>query len=326
MRAFLKCVAKSRPANRLPAVSAPLTMQAYATNRIGGAAAPATAVTPPTFQLRYHMQSPSLPLRTSLRPVYASSILIAALLALVSAVSLLNRARAYPGDALVRGFVPNDLVNLAIGLPILLGCVWLARRGSLLGLLCWPGALFFGLYNDLAYVFALPLNEVLLLHLALAALNIYTLIALVASIDATAVQRQLQGTVPARLGGGILAAFGLLFLLRAAGVLANAIATGAPLPAPELATNVVDFLTAPALVIGGVLLWQRKALGYAVAPGLLFQASMLFVGLIAFLLLQPVLTTAPFAAVDVLVVLVMGLVCFVPFGLFVRGIRAGHAA
>jgi hypothetical protein len=56
--------------------------------------------------------------------------------------------------------------------------------------------------------------------------------------------------------------------------------------------------------------------------GLLFQASMLFIGLIAFLLIQPVLTDAPFSLTDVLVVAVMGLVCFVPFGLFVRGVTA----
>ena len=47
---------------------------------------------------------------------------------------------------------------------------------------------------------------------------------------------------------------------------------------------------------------------------------MLFVGLIIFLLLQPILTDAPFAVADVAVVFVMGLVCFVPFGLFTRGL------
>jgi hypothetical protein len=36
--------------------------------------------------------------------------------------------------------------------------------------------------------------------------------------------------------------------------------------------------------------------------------------------LQPLLTDAPFALVDVIVVLIMGLICFIPFGLFVRGI------
>ena len=54
--------------------------------------------------------------------------------------------------------------------------------------------------------------------------------------------------------------------------------------------------------------------------GLLFQGSMLFIGLIIFLLLQPLLTTAPFVLVDVVVVFIMGLICFVPFALYVRGV------
>jgi hypothetical protein len=57
--------------------------------------------------------------------------------------------------------------------------------------------------------------------------------------------------------------------------------------------------------------------------GLLFQASMLFVGLVAFLLLRPLLSTVPFDLGEVLVVAVMGLICFVPFGLFVRGVLRG---
>ena len=76
----------------------------------------------------------------------------------------------------------------------------------------------------------------------------------------------------------------------------------------------------PAWIIGGALLWRRQALGYVAGAGLLFQASMLFVGLIIFLLLQPVLTDAPFAAANVAVVFVMGLVCFIPFLVFTRGV------
>jgi len=50
--------------------------------------------------------------------------------------------------------------------------------------------------------------------------------------------------------------------------------------------------------------------------------SMLFIGLIMFLLLQPVLTDAPFVLVDIIVVFIMGLICFIPFGLFVREVAS----
>jgi hypothetical protein len=100
----------------------------------------------------------------------------------------------------------------------------------------------------------------------------------------------------------------------------NALTSQTPIAETELALHTSDFLTAPAWVVCGVLLWRRKEFGYVVGLGLLFQASMLFVGLIIVLLLQPFLTTAPFVLADVVVIFILGLICFIPFGLFVRGV------
>jgi hypothetical protein len=268
--------------------------------------------------------SPALPARHPRTLMYALSFLIAILMAAAAIIGLLYRTVVYPADELLQSFVPTDIVLLLIGLPLLLGSMELARRGKLLGLLLWPGALFFVLYHDLVYVFALPLSVAFLLHLTLLALNVYTLTGLLASIDGQAVQQRLTGCVPERVAGGILAGLGLLFLLRVIAVLVGALASQTPVAETELALHVSDFSIAPALVIGGVLLWRRKAFGYVAGLGLLFQASMLFVGLIIFLLLQPLLTAAPFALVDVAVILILGLICFVPFALFARGVVSGR--
>ena len=265
----------------------------------------------------------SLPARRRLTLSYALSLLIAILMAAASIAGLVYGAGLYPTDELRQSFLPNDIVNLLIGLPILLSSMWLARRGRLIGLLLWPGALFYVLYIYLVYVFAMPLNVAFLLHLTLVTLSLYTTIGLVASIDWKAVQRRLAGRVPERLAGGVLAGLGFLFFLRVLAVLVSALASQTPIAGTELAPQVSDFLTAPALVTGGVLLWRRAEFGYVAGLGLLFQASMLFVGLIIFLLVQPFLTAAPFVLTDVVVILILGLICFVPFALFVRGVLAG---
>jgi hypothetical protein len=262
----------------------------------------------------------SLPIRGGLALTYAISFIIAILMAAASIAGLLYRTVIYPTDDLLRSFVSNDVVNIFIGLPILLGSMWLAWRGKLIGLLCWPGALFFVLYNYLVYVFAMPLNVAFLLHLALVTMSAYTLIGLVASIDGKMVQKRLTGAVPERLAGGVLAGLGFLFFLRVIGVIVNALTSQTPIAETELALHISDCLITPAWVIGGVLLWRRKEFGYVIGLGLLFQASMLFIGLIIFLLLQPFLTTAPFVLVDVVVIFAMGLICFIPFALFVRGV------
>jgi hypothetical protein len=141
-------------------------------------------------------------------------------------------------------------------------------------------------------------------------------------MDGNAVRQRLSGAVPEKFTGGILAGLGSLFLLRVIGVFVNAITSGTLLAETELAVNVSDLLITPAWIIGGILLWQRKPLGYLAGLGLLFQGSMLFIALIVFLLLQPLLTAAPFAIADVIVIFVMGLVCFIPLELFARGAMA----
>jgi len=261
-----------------------------------------------------------LPVKGSLSPIYILSLFIAILMLIASAVGLQYNTIVYPTEELVQAFMSNDVVNLLVGLPILLGSMWLTWRGKLIGLLCWPGALFFVTYNYIAYVFAMPLNWLFILHLALVALSIYTLIGLLAKMDGSLLQQRLAGKVPERFGGGVLAGLGILFLLRGLGVLVGAISNGTTLPETELAVNIADSLTIPAWVIGGILLWRRKAFGYVTGLGLLFQGSMLFIALIIFLLLQPILTSAPFAVADVIVIFVMGLICFIPFALFARGV------
>ena len=262
----------------------------------------------------------NLPIKRNLTLIYALSLVIALLMTAASVAGFLYRTVIYPTDELLKAFMPNDVVNLFIGVPILLGSMWLGRRGQLIGLLFWPGALLYVLYNYLAYVFGMPFNAVFLLYLTLVTLSTYTLIGLVASIDDTAIQQRLTGIVPERAAGGVLAGLGILVSLRVIGVMIGALVNQTPIVTTALSALVSDFMINPAWILGGVLLWRREALGYVAGLGLLFQASMLFIGLIIFLLLQPILTTAPFILTDVVVVFIMGLVCFTPFALFVRGV------
>jgi hypothetical protein len=263
-----------------------------------------------------------LPVKGKLLLLQAASFLIAILMAAASIAGLRYRTFIYPTEELVQTFIPNDVVNLLIGLPVLLGSMWLAWRGKWMGPLLWMGALFFVFYNYTAYVFAMPLNWAFIAYLFLMMLSAYTLIALVAMVDGKAIQEKLTGVVHEKFAGGVLAGLGLLFFFRVVAVLVNAINTGETLAKTEVAVNIADFLITPAWIIGGLLLWRRRELGYVTGLGLLFQGSMLFIALIFFLLLQPLLTDASIAVVDVIVVSAMGLVCFIPFVLFIRGVTA----
>lgn len=262
----------------------------------------------------------NLPAKCDLGPLYGYSFIVALLMAGASVAGLLFPARLYPTAELRQSFVANDVINLCIGLPLLLGAMGLARRGKLVGLLFWPGALFYVPYNSLACAVALPLTGLSVLHLALVVFSGYVIVRLIACMDGFAVQQRLSGAVKERLAGGVLVGLGGLFFLRAAGLSATALTTRTPLPAAELGVLAADLLVAPLWVVGGVALWRKRPLGYVSGPGLLFQASMLFVGLLVFFVLQPFVAAVPFPVEDFVVIFGMGFVCFVPLGLFVRGI------
>jgi hypothetical protein len=209
---------------------------------------------------------------------------------------------------------------------MLLGSMWLTARGRLIGLLLWPGALFFTFYTYLTYVFAMPFSAAFLLHLALVTVSGYSLIALLVSIDSKAVKHAIAGEVPDRLAGGILAGLGLLFFLRALGLMVQALISNAPMTNVDFSLNTSDILITPAWVVCGVLTWRGKAFGHMTSLGMLFQGCMLFIGLIIIMLMQPFIANSPIAWIDVAVVSVMGLICFVPFVLYIRGVVTGRRA
>ena len=269
---------------------------------------------PPTWE--------RLPVTRDLTLLYQLSLTIGLFLLAGSALGLLSSDQVYPTANIRELTLANDVISLVVGLPALLVSLALARRGSLLGLLFWPGALFYVIYNAIAYVFLLPLNASFLLALGQLILSVYTTVALTAAVDVRSLRRQLQGGVSEKIAASALMGLGAAFLLLALGTM-GAAALGLAPPPSELPVFVADSLTAPAWIIGGVLLWRRQPLGYLAGGALLFQASMLFVGVIGIMFLQPLITHEPFLLVDTLVLAGMGLVCFVPTVLFARGAVSG---
>jgi hypothetical protein len=259
-----------------------------------------------------------LPITGKLTTFFVCAMSILVLLPTASVAGVLYSRAVYPADDLRRMFQPNDIVNLIIGLPFLMASLLLIWRNSFVGLLALPGALFFILYNSLIYVLALPFGMMFLLHFSMVLLSACASVILVTRIDASAVPRRLARAVPARSIGGILSGLGVLFFLRALGVVLSGMTHHTPLAKPDLAVGLVDLLITPLWIAGGLLLILRRALGYVAAPALLFQASMLFLALIAFLVVQPSLTGSPVRWVDIIVVFAMGLTCFVPLVLFLE--------
>ena len=266
------------------------------------------------------VSSTSIPTTKNLTHLYNLSLIICLIMAGVSITSLVIPSRIYPTDNLIESFLTNDLVNLLVGVPILLISIRLTHQGKLIGLLLWPGAVMYITYNYIAYIFGMPLGWSLPFYLILVIGSLYVAYCLVVSMDKDVMRQHLIGVIPENLAGGVLVGLGVLFFVRVVNLLVSTLVQGKALPATEMSLLIADSLLSIPWVICGVQLLRRKALGYVTAGGLLLQGSALFLGLILMLLLRPLFIDVPIKMLDILTILAMGSFCFIPFGLFVRGV------
>jgi len=268
-----------------------------------------------------------LPLKHGITRAWNLSIILAIFLGVMSLIGLIFRDSIYTSEEQIRAFLANDVINLIVELPILIFSMWLTRGGRLVGLLLWPGALLYVLYNYITYVVGLSFGILTFVYLALVLLSAYLIFDLMRRIDLHSVKERLAGAVSERISGWILVVFGALFSSRAIAVMVEASVNQAVLPLSEIGLLIADLALSTIWIVGGILLLRKTPLGYTGGLGLLFVGSMLFVGLALILLLQPILMDAQFALIDVIVVIIMGSICFIPFGLFLRGVlTAGNSS
>lgn len=263
-------------------------------------------------------------IKREITPAYLISGMIALIMCVASVAGILYGNGIYPSSQ-VSSNIGTDALNLIVGLPILLGSMWFARRGSLNGLLIWPGALFYILYVYTFYVLGVPFNVLFLPFIVLVTLSAYTIIGLVAHIDGEAVRQRLSGKVPARVTGGMFILISMLFMIVDVFLIVTTLASHAPVSSTSYASWVTDFtVQLPALLVVGILLWRREALGFVAAPGLLFQGGVLNAGFALVLVIQALFTASPINVPFVALIFVIGAISFILLAFFVRGASRGQ--
>jgi len=247
------------------------------------------------------------------------SVLIALLMTGTSLAGILLYNTIYPTQGLLTGFLSNDVVNLVIGLPVLIVCMLAARRGSVVALLCWPGALLYIFYNSLIYSLTMPFSWFYPAFPLLALLSLITFILLILKSPGQSVKERLENKVAEKWTGGLMVGLGLMYLVRAALLLIKPVSAQTLRLTPETATQMTDLVVMLLWVYSGIQLFRHRIPGYLTGLAVLFQAVTLFIGLMLYFLLQPWLSGTPIPVTDLLVILVMSLAAIIPFAHFLRG-------
>lgn len=245
------------------------------------------------------------------------ALILMFLMAIMSIIGLIWPQSLYPDQAQVDAYFINDLINLIVGLPGVILALVLIKRNKLLGLLFLPGAMLFIFYTYIAYLFGADFSGWSVAWGILAIGSGFLFFRLLLNLNAVVLKNCLKGRVPVLFSGIVLALFGAAF-----GFLAFDILSTQPLslPHPDLGLAIAD-ITVSLLWLGcGIVLCLKKPVGYAWGLALLYTGVLLFIGVILIVILQPWLTSQPFVMEDLVVLASMALICFIPFGLFVRGV------
>ena len=172
----------------------------------------------------------------------------------------------------------NDLVTLLIAVPLLLGAMWFASRGSTRARLVWLGVCGYAVYNYTYYVLGTALNVFFAIYVLTFVVAIASLIIGLVGTDAASVASAFSARTPAKVLGGyyVFVATGLSAVWL--GTWAAYVFAGRPTPVETEAFHLVAALDmtlmVPALVTGGVLLWRRRPWGYLIAAVAGIQASL----------------------------------------------------
>lgn len=213
----------------------------------------------------------------------------------------------------------NDLVMLALGLPLLILSFWLTLRGSLRGRLLLTGTLGFILYTYITMCFGAAYNAFFLVYVALFSLSLFAFILSMMSFDLETLPSHFSDKLPTGWIAGLLF-FAASFLALAWLGRIGPTLVSEQIPMLENVTSMfiqaMDLgLVVPLCVLAGVLLLKRNPWGYLLASiGLMkFMTMGIAVSLMGFnmarvgvpvsaveLVVFPVITLANLALVTLL--------------------------
>jgi hypothetical protein len=190
------------------------------------------------------------------------------------------------------GFKAGDAVTLLLAIPALLFSLFHYRRNSLRGGLLLTGTLTYLLYVYGSMSFGAAYNNLFLVYLALFSASLFGVIFALTSFDLKALPNHFSPLLSYRGIGIYLAVSGAILILiwLALSILPALLVGKAPSEVwsyTTIITFVIDMAAvAPALMISGLMVLRRTALGYLLASILLVFTALLGANLLAGGILQ----------------------------------------
>jgi hypothetical protein len=205
------------------------------------------------------------------KPAYVLSMVIVGLTMVTSVAGLFIPELYRDSEPIKIAWFGNDLVTLAVAIPLLTASLVYSLRGSQQAQLVWLGMLDYTLYNFAFYLFGAALNRLTLVYIGLFALSIFALIFGLANLDVNGIRKRFQAKIPVKLICGYMLFWAALLGVVWIAQLLNFAISGhvAQSALGEGGFKLVAALdlsfVVPGVLLAAIWLWQRRPWGYVLA-------------------------------------------------------------
>jgi hypothetical protein len=167
----------------------------------------------------------------------------------------------------------NDLITLAVGLPLLVVSAWLAFRGSLRGRLLMTGTLGFFLYTYMSMASLASYNAFFLVYVTIFGLSLYAFILSMMSFDLKTLPQSFSKQLPRKWIAALMFLVGGFLSLAWLGRIVPPLFQNETPVLENATTLIIQFmdlgLIVPLAFLGGILLLRCSAWGYLLSSVLL---------------------------------------------------------
>jgi hypothetical protein len=222
------------------------------------------------------------------------------------------------------GMQGNDHVTLIVAVPLVIGALIFARRGSLRAQLVWLGMNYYLLYNYSFYLFGLAINWFFPIYAALFILPIVLLIFALPNIDLGDINRRFRPAASINWISVCMFLFTALLVVAWGAQWVNFMASGSldAVMGDFIRTVAgLDFaLLASGMLLGGILLWRRSPWGCVVAAMINISTAVYMLVLVMGLYTQA-MAGLEGAATEIPLYGFLGVVCLIASLVLLRNLR-----
>lgn len=226
--------------------------------------------------------------RTEFKTPVRLSVAIAILATIASAGGLFLSGLYHDNALITAAWHGNDFITLFLALPVMVGSLVYATRGSRRAQVIWMGTLWYMVYNYMFYLFGAAFNAFFLIYAALFTMSSYALVLALLKVDVRDFGARVFDRIPVKFVSGFMLFFAILLGGMWIALSLSYVFTGV-IPVAITQTDhptgvvfAIDLaLIVPSLALCAVALRRRTAWGYLLSTIVMIKASTYALAMIA---------------------------------------------